>query len=354
MKISQMLEREDFYTINERTLNSFFESNDKGGEVLYIYPRLNAIVAKKPSKKVIEYLLCEYSVRGNKVKQVAAQAYVWCCMKTLGLFSSKKCFIPKRDCSSLLIYPCNKKYRIFDFKQNTVAVIGKYGFSNSDLQHEIEFRKRDDLPDFVPRFVSFYENGYEEKIIDGRPLARISDDFESLCHQAYRLLQQYGLSYQKTVSANEYVATLKANILHLLNQKSSYRNIVENLMEMLALSISENGTVTLTFSHGDLQSGNIWVENGTGKIYIIDWESWGIRSNWYDKAALFQNLRPGDIQGYLVDRELDLECAIVLLEDLAFHLNELNSLPGDFGKNQFERYCNEIMCWLKRGDENGK
>lgn len=350
MKISQMLEREDFYTINEETLKSFFGANDKSREILYIYPRLNAIVSKKPSKKIVEYLLCEYSVRGSRVKQIAVRAYVLCCMKSFGILSSKKCSIPKKNCSDLLIYPCNKKYRIFDFEQNTVAVIGKYGFDNSDLQHEIEFRKRDDLPDFVLGFLSFNENGYKEKIIDGRPLARISENFEMFRCRAYKLLQQYGLSKQKEISSKEYVATLKIEILRLLNQKESNKNKVEKLVKLLTSLIPEEGKVMLTFSHGDLQPGNIWIENGTEKIYIIDWESWGMRSTWYDKATLFQKLRPGDIQEYLSGRELDLESVVVLLEDLVFHLHELNSLPANFGEEQFEKYCDEIIHWLKKGE----
>ena len=46
-----MLEREDFYKINQETLNYFY-TDDLHESILYIYPQLNAIVTKKPSKEV--------------------------------------------------------------------------------------------------------------------------------------------------------------------------------------------------------------------------------------------------------------------------------------------------------------
>lgn len=348
MKISQMLEREDFYSINEKTLSGYFKGTEN--TTLYIYPQLNAIVTAKPSKQVTDYLLCEYSVRGKKVKQLAVRGYVLGCLKTFGVLSSKKFTVHAKEKPDMLIYPCNKKYRIFDFAGQTVDVIPKYGFDDSDLQHEIAFRQKDNLPDFVPSFVHCSENGYRESIIDGRPLARIAEGFEALRDQAYQLLLEYGAPKQEKIKANNYAAKLYAEIKRLLPPKAENGSVVCEIAKQLAVHATAETEVTLTFSHGDLQSGNIWVENETRKIYIIDWESWGTRSIWYDYATLYQSLRPGDIQGYLSKDVPLLERAIVLLEDMIFRLHELNSLPENFGMEQFRQYCDTIAQWLKTGE----
>lgn len=349
MKISQMLKREDFYTINEKTLNEYFKEGGPEKTNLYIYPELNAIVTARPSRQVIDYLLCEYSVRGSKAKQLAVRGYVQGCLKSFGLLSDKKCTVKGRVSPDVLIYPCNKKYRVFDFDRKNVDVIAKYGFDDSDLQHEIAFRKRNDLPGFVPGFVACSGNGYREAIIDGRPLARISEGFESLRDQAYAMLLEYGAHQQKHIPVNAYATELQAEIICLLQKKADNAAAVMEIAKRLVELAGSEGEVTLTFSHGDLQVGNIWVENGTNKIFIIDWETWGTRSVWYDRATLYQGLRPGDIERYLTVEVPVLERAIVLLEDVIFHLHELNSLPEDFGMEQFRQYCDGVARWVKIG-----
>ena len=64
-----MLEREDFYKINQETLNYFY-TDDLHESILYIYPQLNAIVTKKPSKEVKRYLYVEYNVKSSFLKKV--------------------------------------------------------------------------------------------------------------------------------------------------------------------------------------------------------------------------------------------------------------------------------------------
>lgn len=349
MKVSQMIEREDFYTINKKTLADYFGENGSENAALYIYPQLNAIVPAAPSKRVTDYLLCEYSVRGSKVKRMVTHAYVLGCMRSFGLLATKRCSVHAKVSPDMLIYPCNKKYRIFHFDRQTVDVISKYGFDDSDLQHEIAFRKQDNLPGFVPKFMAYSTNGYREAIIDGRPLARISEDFEALRDQAYEMLVEYCTLQQKKIPASTYVADLQSEIICLLPKKANNAAVVNEIVKSLVELAAVEDDVTLAFSHGDLQAGNIWVENGTKKIYIIDWESWGTRSVWYDRATLYQGLRPGDIQRYLAVEVPTLERAIVLLEDIIFHLHELNSLPEDFGMEQFRQYCNGVAQWLQIG-----
>lgn len=345
MKISQMLEREDFYGINEQTLADFFgESADE--TELYIYPQLNAIITKKPSRAVKQYLRDEYDVRGNVLKRMAVKSYITACFASCGAMSSRACRVSQRVSNDTLIYPCNKKYRIFDFDKQRVSVIAKHGFPKQDLIHEIEFRTRELLPDFVPALESFDENGYTERIIDGKPLARISAGYDWLCRDAYALLREYTTSFDRTISGVAYAKQLREKILSFPSEKITNQELLAQVVELLAREVEKEGEIRLTFSHGDLQSGNIWVENGTEKIYIIDWESWAERSEWYDSETLFGHLRPGSISAYLAGKTLSPKMATVLLEDIVFQLENLYGLPERFGCEQFTEHIGLLNTYL--------
>lgn len=353
MKISQMLKREDFYTINEKTLAVYFGEGGAEKSTLYVYPHLNAIVTAKPSKKVTDYLLCEYSVRSNAIKRAAVRLYVMACLHSVGLLSARSLEISYSIGGDIMIYPCNRKYRIFDFGKNLVTVINKVGFSDSALLREIEFRKREGLPSFIPRMVRCDNSGYTETIIDGRPLARVSSGFETYRDQAYQALQAYGSAQKECLAAKAYAKSLLEDIGHLADQKVQNKGDLLEIAERLLAFCTDDTMVTIGFSHGDLQPGNIWVANKTSQIYIIDWESWGKRSVWYDKAVLYQNLRPGGLQQYFSWDVPDTERAIVLLEDLIFQLNELNNLPSDFGHEGFRQYVGLLTAVTRNmGKEN--
>ena len=342
MKITEMLQREDFYQINNDTLSAYYRKSSISGR-LYIYPRLNAIVVKHPSKAVRQYLLTEYEVRGSAVKRLVAQTYVRLCLNSFGLLADKCIELNHCATPDTLIYPCNRKYRIFDFARQTVAVQIKAGFPTEQLKHEIAFRTREDLPDFVPTLVAHSELGYTEKIIDGRPLARISEGFAQYRQEAYALLTAYASGFNETLTGNDYAGKLREQAMEMVCRTMLS---IEPLLDALCGIVAAQHRIVTTFSHGDLQPGNIWVENGTNKLFIIDWESWGIRSSFYDKATLFDGLRPGNIQNYLNKTGIPAdEKAVVLLEDLIFQLEEYHSLPGEFGLDRLRQYVEQVINW---------
>ena len=345
MKITEMLQREEFYQINRDTLAAYYGNRGTRGH-LYIYPRLNAIVVKHPSKAVRQYLLTEYEIRGSAVKRLAVQTYVRLCLNSFGLLADKRIELNHCATPDTLIYPCNRKYRIFDFARQTVAVRIKAGFPTEQLKHEIAFRTRDDLPDFVPAVVSHSELGYTEQIIDGRPLARISDGFAQYRQEAYAQLTAYASAFNETLSGSAYSRRLRERAMEMAG-RTTLR--MENQIESLCEAVARQHRIVTTFSHGDLQPGNIWIENRTNKLFIIDWESWGIRSNLYDKATLFDGLRPGNIQSYLDKEGIPMdEKTVVLLEDLIFQLEEYHSLPGEFGLDKLRQYVEDVQRWYQR------
>ena len=112
-------------------------------------------------------------------------------------------------------------------------------------------------------------------------------------------------------------------------------------LELQNILQTSHEKIPVGLSHGDLQAGNIWVENETDKLYIIDWESWKNRSTWYDRALLYEGLRRTDgLEKYSVCR--DLIHTTVLMEDIIFRMTELTTLPLDYGCAEFTAYINTL------------
>ena len=351
MKISYMKKRENFYQINKDTLDTIFAPDGRKTK-LYVYPHINAIVTKRNSREIREYLLNEYSVKGNRIKRVLAKSYVVLCLISQGFLADKTVLLNCMVDDSVLIYPCNKKYRVFDFKNDIVSVYVKSGFPNNDLIHEIEFRKNSTL-EFVPKLVSCNDIFYTERIIHGMPLARIDYGYDVLAQKAYDIFRSSFISEDRCISGKDYsIILLNRYVISQKNKKYIDFNILNPLINTLADYISKIESINLCFSHGDLQSGNIWIEQGTNQIFIIDWESWGERSIYYDKAVLFYSLRPKGISHFLHNISVPIrEKMIVLFEDIIFQLNEYYSLPKRFGETEFLEYLITVKSYV---DDNRK
>lgn len=342
-----MLGREDFYKINQETLDKYYKEQDKSKK-LYIYPKLNAIVTKTPSRRVKKYLYVEYGYNGSLLKRILAKIYTKVVINSFGLLSSKTCRINFDLSDNSLIYPCNKKIRIFDFDNGTVRVVPKHSFSDDGIKKEIEFRVSRKA-DFIPTVLSFDDGEYTEKIIDGCPLARIGERQEKYKAIAFDLWRNYNRSTENII-AREYAKRLRAKFEELAckcSVKSIDTTAVRELEELLYNTLSASDElIEVGLSHGDLQAGNIWVENGTDKIYIIDWESVGERSVNYDHAALFRGLRTSGGLVEIASGESATD-AVILYEDLLFRIAELNSLPGDIGTKGFAEYIKTILRNIK-------
>lgn len=346
MKITYMLRREDFYEINKNTLNRFYQDST-AEKRLYIYPELNAIVTAHPSKTVRQYLYTEFRVNGSALKRILVRLYATLMLNSGGLLASKSIRIKTDADQDTLIYPCNKKYRVFDFKENKVSVFAKDGFPADGLVNEIAFRTQN-TADFIPGLLSSDENGYVETIIDGCPVARTGARVQDLSDRAFGIWSAYILPYTRQTAAAEYAEVLHSRIEQLKMQIREMGKTVntDNLDvlcgELLAVLQNDSGLIPVSLSHGDLQPGNVWVENGTDKLYIIDWESCERRSTWYDQAMLYEGLRRSDgIARYVKQR--DLIHATVLLEDVIFRLADLTNLPHDYGCEDFDAYISVLQ-----------
>lgn len=345
MKISHMIRREDFYAINEKTLRRFY--GDCGsGKRLYVYPELNAIVVSSPSPRVRRYLYTEYRISGSPLKKAMVRLYVWASLHSHGLLSKRRLELPNRADRDTLIYPCNKKYRVFDFAAGTVSVIAKDGFPEEDLSREIDFRTRYEAP-FIPPLLSVEEHGYTEKILDGYPVARAGGRTKELSEKAWQIWRAFAEPHSREISAAAYAEQLSQEAEQLFErlgqaQKAIPMDAVRAYMEDLCRRIANiEKPIPLTLSHGDLQPGNIWVGNRSECIWIIDWESYDERSPFYDEATLFENIRQTEgLRTYAASK--DWQHTVVLAEDMLFRLRELCHLPQQYGTEDFAGYFETV------------
>lgn len=342
-----MLKREDFYAINKQTLHSFYTPEPGKETTLYIYPHLNAIITRVPSKKVKQYIYTEYSIKASLPKRLLVWFYARLCLNSLGILAARKIKLPAQIPSHTLIYPCNRKFRIFDFGQNTVSVITKAGFPQNSIQNEISFRTQCAPSDFILPINTHTSNTYSERIIDGIPLARLEDNAEEIKQTALQMWHAYSANHQKIVTAPQYADLLQTEIDSLMeeirNCKPSAHIASASRVVTKYLDVLRNTTndITLTQSHGDLQAGNIWVEKQTKQIYIIDWESVAQRSIWYDRAVLNNDIRkPHCFETFA--KSNDILNIVVILEEIIYRMQELCQLPSDYGVDDFNIFINKL------------
>ena len=343
MKISQMIRREDFYRINAETLEKYYGKSASKATTLCVYPHLNAIVRRNPSRAVKKYLYREYDVSGAFIYRLAVRLYAAAALCTFGLLCAKRIKVFADVSKDTLIYPCNKKYRIFDFEKNEVTAICKEGFDKSTIRREISFRKENAALPFMNPVKSETDFSYKEPIIDGYPLARLHDE-EKKAHFKENAIslwrEQFGI-FDKKEAVADYARELSEKVQKLTEMCiDSGRNVDVRLISSLESSVmSGSGTgkeVTVCLSHGDMQEGNIWIENKTDKIYIIDYETTDMRSRQYDEAVLYGGIRSDEgLLGYADSEELG---NIVLLEDVIYRLTELLRLPENCTADDFNAF----------------
>ena len=372
MKISEMLEREDFYSILQSTLETYslpLGFTPKALEVrsnkrdcsLFVNPKLNAIMPEHPSQAVVKYLQTEYHVGGSWQRRMAVKGYLWLATHFVKRFSQKGIQLKYNyDIRNLLIYPCNKKIRVFDFSRGIVYTVLKHGFPDNYILREVAFRQREaKTNDFIPNIKGAGNGFYAEEIIHGRPLARINNnDFvEDKKRKAYQLILSL-TAKAETINSKEYINRLADECDKLLYEKSLStieRKQAQAVFDLLANEVVSED-VPLVVSHGDLQPGNIWIEDKDEKIIIIDWETVKSRSPFYDLAALYldinrkktpQSLYDRIIQNYsLFDTNNDYNVktigAIVLAEELAYQTEELSSFPGIIGIKEYKQIVEQF------------
>ena len=390
MTISDLQRREKFYEINNKTLEKYFSEINRlshyvricghkstysaNKSYFFVYPRINAIVTKDNSGEVRKYIFKEFSNNPNLLKRFAIYFYTRLLLKSRGIFSDKCISIePKiKNENSLLIFPGNKKIKIFNFKENYIDNIVKESFIDYCFNRELDFRKSNTKYDFVLGIERYSNRWYREKIIDGVSLPRISDKSE---HKLFKetvnkILDLLRKDTEKEIEMGEYINLLVSRIKeesHKLEDKSDKFNFERKLEKfvtyLVGKIVNKKDVVLLSLSHGDMQEGNVIIRRVDDKIFIVDWETWSERTVWYDKLMFNCNLRNNykfvsNLKKYLFNYK-DIICEgrydiftadlnrrksiaiIFILEDLLWQIEESNNFPREIVSYSVEKCFSE-------------
>jgi hypothetical protein len=387
MTISDLQKRENFYDINNKTLEKYFfeinrlthhvriyGSNDTFSiykSYFFVYPKINAIVTKDNSEEVRKYIFKEFSNNPNLLKRFAIYLYTRLLLKSRGIFSDRCISIePKiKGENSLLIFPGNKKIKIFNFKENYIDNIVKESFIDYCFNRELDFRLNNTKYDFVLGVERYSNRWYREKIIDGVSLPRISDKnkhklFKEKVSVLLDLLQE---DTKTEIKVGEHVNTLVSKIkkesrkLENKSEKFNFeRNLEKFVMCLINMIANKKDIILLSLSHGDMQEGNVIIRRVDDKIFIVDWETWDERTIWYDKLMFNYNLRNiykfidnlkkylSNYKNVICEDKNDISTAdlnqrkviviIFILEDLLWQIKESNNFPHDIVSNSVEKY----------------
>ncbi len=376
-----MVLREEFYEILIDTIEKYY-NNDRNEKrkfkldfverknELLVFPRINSIISQNSSIDVKNYIYKEFNIKDNIFKNILVKIYLFLCFNLKWLFASKSINIipPVGKIDNLLIWPCNRKIRVFYFDEKIVVSLLKEGFSSKYFDNEVQFRLKY-IYDFIPKILSHSTNSYTESILKGRPLARVTNSSiynkcVSLTLSYLKVLVEDSLIY---IDSASYSLKLFSNIESLLSAVESNKkcNNLQDIVNIASISYEiikkYNFDIPVSITHGDLQSGNIWIEENTNRPIIIDWETNFNRSVWYDPITLllstrregsilnlFNTINNSEILSQILINDNykgyppDFIFSIFILEDITFVLEDNLELPLDWGADLIDKYARQL------------
>ncbi len=176
-------------------------------------------------------------------------------------------------CTSIRI---KNNLRIFGYGSNNnfsakIAVASSY--RKGSLFREIKARKilSNYQLDFMPKIIEYDRNGkwvVEELLIEPKATTKAS--------KAQEFIYCHALPF--------YSATSR---LHPLN-KSFRRETIKDMPEIILNNIDFNDRWPVALCHGDLSPGNM-VRHNNGQLYVVDWESSGVKPVAYDVSKIYMN-----------------------------------------------------------------
>ncbi len=336
MKIAEMIKRESFESILINTVNEFYPERifsfyNGSGSTFYMHPTLNTISVSKCKSAIRNYIKREFTYN-NILKNTMAQIYVNAAFNMPELISQKAfSWSPSRDYDdSMLIFPSNRKIRFMDFCSGNSRVCMKHGYNNMMIQKEIEFRKKYENQPFILKILESDERYYTESILSGQSVIRIADRDKRNRYRemAVNMLDRFGNESKNNEDIKVYAESLNEHI------EKSLSDVRYKELKILCSDVCnavEPGIIEKRLSHGDLQEGNMWVDDREN-IYILDWESCEIRSSLYDDAVFYYNTR----------NAYDYVNALTRITENIYNINSI----GRAGKNSVRIFILEDIKWM--------
>lgn len=302
MKISQKGDTAGYISDITRVLvnhqNCCVKSN--GNQTMVIVPNLNIIAHKNIGWNLLWDLTSEYRYQHNYVKKF------FLCIYTLLIVLIVKLrlpFLKKRKLNYDDQYPAilggNNRIRL-------VSACNQYA-----LIHAINDQTQWSC-DAVIKAIRYYSNcgsihlpqvmslscgGYLEEQINGIALNRLTiRKKEKLNIQLNRSLNKFfdfQIQNSFKVSIDEFfvykhdylIKTMTDDNLVCINGIKNILSFREKIRRVM-----KTHAIDCAWTHGDLNVGNIFLSNA-GKVYVIDWEYFGVRHQNYDKFVYSTNLR---------------------------------------------------------------
>lgn len=385
MGFHALFEREDVLNILQKTLQEYYCSRfpDKnvyigyekreGAAEFFLTPRVGMILQAHPAKDVCQRFYSSYNIRNNVVKHITAKALVFMGLHFPQLTAMKtQLYVWPGDLvnAKTVFSYCNRSIRIFDYENGMTVSIQKYGFTDKFFQNQLQFRMKHNYP-FIPKLKDNGENWFEESIYTGSVLARVTDE-EQYCNaqkEALCYMEELQKDTLEVVSAQEYIDGIYGRLETMLKTTAEKKSTMHHGYASEYVARLKNylhtapEMIPTVISHKDLQGGNILVTSDN--LWIIDWETQGRGSRWFDAVTMLYGTRyPGGIKTLVNDvqkRALPKTIgkpdgwsekqvlAIFLLEDLEFYLEDMLELPSTAGSATFDRYMTELqeIDWSK-------
>lgn len=383
MGIKDMLKREDFYKLLADTVMNYAHlvlgkeaevTYDKGGsdQDEWAVNSLLGFVSRTPSPAGLKSLLkSEYNVRGSFLKNLLGKVAVEvvCAFPCVGrcrkMYVTKGVF-PKE----VFISPQNRSIRFYDYSRKIVDCMVKTGFTHKYFDAQASFRKQHNYL-FMNPMLDSGEGWFREPILSGHPLARTTDQnaYEKGLKDAVAYICELAQDTLEMAKANEYVSELKDRLEQKLAKAVTVKKITSSDKAKIIIEKTSDhllqleGEIPTCLSHGDFQSGNIWVGKD-GKTLIYDWETVGRRSIWYDSATIYYSLRRAygwrsfwednlitslsDI--YLIPEGMTakmIKC-LIMLEDFEFYLDDMLELPSVWGREECDEFIDRELPNIER------
>lgn len=355
--------REDVYQILKDTISLYYhievsfvakvtKTNNHNLEIFYCIPKLNSIFHSRIDKRELKkYLKNNMIGNQNFFVQLLLKLYINIAIYFPYLFSDKIMLINSNKINSYLIYPGNKRIKIIDFSKNTVTNILKNGFSDKWFLNDFNFRSSSNRY-YVNKTHKISNISYYERLLHGKPLARLNNRFQNFhTDEVIQIIKD--MQYEiKHILICDYIESLCNDINSLVtNDHNIINNITELINNIKKYFSDKTYHICITFSHGDLQKGNVFV--GETELYILDWETYSTRSCVYDLLIYLYNLRNSynlldNMMFMLNDENINFKSfnwvgskkdllLLFILEDIAWQFEESSQLlTGNFSNGLIE------------------
>lgn len=383
MGFSALLERENFFEIMQKTLTRYFldagVSNfklsykpEKNVCEFILVPRLGMIMQPYPNKAIRKHYYADYNIRDNWVRNIVAKTAVFIATHTKCLLSMRqRMYVQPSDVinDSTVFAVCNRSIRIFDYKNLVTTSIQKQGFTDKYFVNQLKYRLNHKY-EFIPPIIANGNYWFQEPLINGRALARETDieKYKQAEREALVCMQTIAKDSLEECEAQIYCTELIIRLQALSQRTKETKTIsTAELEKKLLLNVTQylkrvRGTLMTAITHGDLQAGNIYIDND-GKTWVLDWETQERRSAWFDAATLlFATRYDGGIKKLIeggnepestmkklcsvspCSLKLNEMILIYVAEDLVFNYEDMLELPDNGGSASFDRYINELSA----------